>query len=298
MEPLWSPWLQPIATGSKLDGHANGKNKPKPLLWVARGVHLFDLSWKSAGFVTDLSLCTPRPSASASDTDLVATRAAPLPDGLSVYSAGVAALHVVPLQPQVVAGERARARAVQLERRHRFRRHEARRLAVVLVQLGQAREHLRAQPLDVRRRRRSLAQLERDREPFGRLLVLREEERERVDDRREAGQREDDVLDVSGRDLASEVRHRRVGAAVEEEQRQVGVTRRELARLDSSLCERRAQLGEANDVAEIADVVPDLRRGVSRPAERDDELALVARLDVGVDRVVLEDHRQAGAVQP
>jgi hypothetical protein len=31
MEPLWSPWLQPVATGGKCRGARNRENKQKPL---------------------------------------------------------------------------------------------------------------------------------------------------------------------------------------------------------------------------------------------------------------------------
>src|SRR5439155_12166375 len=100
---------------------------------------------------------------------------------LSDTSCRHALLHVVPLEPNVVAGERARPGGVELERRNRFGRNEARRLAEVLVQLAQALEHALAQRFGVGRRLTALAEFEREREPLRRVLVLRRDEREGAD---------------------------------------------------------------------------------------------------------------------
>src|SRR5438067_6227833 len=129
--------------------------------------------------------------------------------------------HVPALEPHVVAGEGSRTGGVELERRPRRGGHEAGGFAEVLVHLGEPLHDLVAEAPDVGGRPRALVQLERDREPLLRVLVLGQHEREGLDDARELGHRVDGLLDVRGRDLAAVVGDGVVGAAVQEEEREV-----------------------------------------------------------------------------
>ena len=126
------------------------------------------------------------------------------------------------------------------------------------------------------------------------LRRLLELEAEALDRRRERRIAIEAVLDVERVDVRAHVRDRAVAPPEEEEERRCPALGQGLTRVDRTDRVQPAQdLPPSHRQPLVADVVAQLRCENREIVHRDERLAAVVELDVVLERVVLEDHRDA-----